>query len=388
VNKLLSQQHKIVTSACTLSASGALVFNAFPFFLSNIADQFQFNNEQLGFLGSSYLAGFALVALIAPLWIPRVPWRPMGLSGFCCILAAYILLGTVTADKVYYAMSILGVGSGILFTIALGVLAASRDPDRTFGIKIAVEMIGASVLLFTLTHLVISRFAYPGFLFGGLIFFAMTAIGLYWLPQNMSSGSPSPTEQSTDSATKQKLTGVIMACGALFIQFATFSGLWGFMERIGSEANINGQTLGSILSISLVFGLGGAVLCAVIGNKLGSRMSILSAMLLTILSITLLLISQSVIIFSIAACSVNALLQFLCATQMGLITRLDLNGKFTVMIAFILAAGGATGPGILGIIIETKGLSIGYILAIFATLIAMALTHVATRDSSQSAEGY
>ena len=86
--------HYVVTKlmalvgACIVSGAGALVFNAFPVFLSATADQFSLNDAQLGMLGTSYLGGFSVTALFAPLWMPRVSWHAACLLAYTLITAS------------------------------------------------------------------------------------------------------------------------------------------------------------------------------------------------------------------------------------------------------------------------------------------------------------
>lgn len=55
----------LILSACLLSAIGALVFNAFPVFLSILAENYQLTDEKMGLLGSTYLDGFAWLSFSA-----------------------------------------------------------------------------------------------------------------------------------------------------------------------------------------------------------------------------------------------------------------------------------------------------------------------------------
>lgn len=387
----MSIAHKIDTqaifAACILSAAGALVFNAFPLFLGNIAGEFGFNDEQLGLLGSAYLGGFALIALFAPLWMSRLPWRISGSAAYGLILLACIALKLAPAEKIHIAMVILGVGSGTIFTIALGVLSAARDPDRAYGWKLVAEMTTAGVLMWLMTSIVVDTFGYQGFIIGTVALYGISAFSIFTLPDNfLAQAGSHQGKQITESSFN---IPAFLATVALFFQFGTFSGLWGFMERIGESNGVNSDAIGSILSLSLLTGLGGAFICVVIGQRFGHRRPILIALVLTLACILLLYLIPGNLAFAIAACAINALLQFLVATQMALVTVKDNSGRYTVMMAFILAAGGAIGPGVLGSVIETLGLVFGYIWATGFTLTAMALTLAATRgEREQGANGF
>ena len=218
-----------IFAASVLSAAGALVFNAFPLFLSTLADQFALSDQQLGLLGTSFLGAFAFVALAALWWLPRLSWKWLGVISYLFIGGSLLGFRAVTAEHVFWLMGIYGMGSGIIFTLSLNVLAHARDPDRAYGIKLIFEMALAGLLIFTMTSWLIGRFGFPGFIYGTLILYAASAVFVFWIPNKL-----------LQENRQQHLTGgqsnkaAWLASFGLFVQFAAFAGLWGFMERIGA----------------------------------------------------------------------------------------------------------------------------------------------------------
>lgn len=369
-----------ILAACLLSSAGALVFNAFPVFLSTIAQEFTFGDEQLGLLGSYYLGGFALVALFAPLWMPRLPWRLTAGVAYGLVSSALVWLSVAEPAAVHSGMMLLGLGSAFIFTIGLGVLSAAPDPGRAYGFKLSAEMIVAAITMFVMTKLVVVSFGYNGFIWASGVIYGLSALAIIGLPTNFLAGAGTGESQSALGGSR---VPVLLASVALFIQFGTFSGLWAFMERMGSLRDLEADTVGTILTLSLLFGLCGALTCAALGDRFGQRVPILLGMGLTILAIGVLQYGPGVLLFAVAACLINALLQFLCAYQMGLVTNLDSNGRFTVMIAFILAFSGAIGPGVMGTIVENRGYEVGLWLCAATTALAVCLTVLATRRVSR-----
>lgn len=368
--------NRAIFAACLISAAGGLVFNAFPLFLSAIARQHGFDDEQLGLLGTYYLGAAALVSLLAPLWMPRLHWRATALAGYVCIGIAILWLGQVGSDWVHWCMALLGVGSIALFTIALGILSAATDPNRAYGLKLTAEMLVAGILMWVMTGVIIEQFGYQGFIWGTLVVYGATALVVWSLPRNFLND----IELRRDSAAAPGMNiPAILACIALFLQFGVLAGLWGFMERIGSEAGINNATIGTILTLSLLAGLCGALIAAAIGERCGHLIPIVSAMSLAIVANCMLMLASGSLVFAIVANLINTLVQFLLVFQMGLITETDISGRYTVIIAFVLCLGGAVGPGVLGAAIEADGFNSAYKVAIMATLIAMLMTVAAVR---------
>ena len=335
-----------IFAASVLSAAGALVFNAFPLFLSTLADQFALSDQQLGFLGTSFLGAFAFVALAALWWLPRLSWKWLGAISYVLIGGSLLGFRAVTPENVFWLMGIYGMGSGIIFTLSLNVLAHARDPDRAYGIKLIFEMALAGLLIFTMTSWLIERFGFSGFIYGTLILYAASAVFVFWIPNKLLQAN----RQKNQTGGRSNMAAWLASFG-LFVQFAAFAGLWGFMERIGAATGATTESVGSILGFSLVAGLGGALAGTWIGNRWGQLRPLVICLLLTIVSVSILISGGTdVRAFAVAAGLINALLQFFLIYQMGLVTEVDLTGRMTMLMAFILALGGALGPGIFGII--------------------------------------
>ncbi|MDH4104492.1 MAG: hypothetical protein OEV39_00040 [Gammaproteobacteria bacterium] len=368
--------NRSIFAACVISAAGGLVFNAFPLFLSSIARQYGLNDEELGLLGTYYLGAAALVSLLAPLWMPRLPWRGTAAAGYACIAVALVWMGNAAAGQIHWVMALLGAGSIAIFTIALGILSAAADPNRAYGFKLTAEMVLAGVLMLVMTVFVTARFGYQGFIWSALLAYAVTAPGLRWVPRNFLGGTGGAVGEPASSGVNLP---AILACLALFVQFGALAGLWGFMERIGAESGIDGGTIGTVLTLSLLTGLCGALLAAGMGERFGHLVPILAAMSLVILAGGVLMLGSGPVAFGISACLINALVQFLVVFQMGLVTAVDVSGRYTVIIAFVLCLGGAVGPGVMGAAIEARGFDSAYALAMIGAAIAMALTGAAVR---------
>jgi cyanate permease len=363
----------VLVAASVLSGAGALVFNAFPLFLSAIADQLNMGDAQLGLLGTAFLVGFALVALVAEWWVVRVNWKVASTVAYLCIGLGSLSLLASSADTAYLSMALLGVGCSIVFTIGLTVLSRAKDPDRAFGIKLMFEMAFAGLIMVVMTKLIMVQFGFVGFVVGVVIFWGLTAVGLNWLPENFMKREAQQGKEDDQTAGGFNIPAWAGAV-VLFVQFGVYSGLWGFMERIGSDSGAGSQAIGTILSLSIAAGFLGAMAAAIIGNRLGQVVPMSVGFLLTIAMIVLLHVSRSNVTFGVAACTINALIQFMVAYQMGFIASRDGTGRFTVMIPFILAAGGAVGPGVAGGLAEASGFSTVYICFGIITAVNLVIT--------------
>jgi fucose permease len=76
-------------AASLVSAIGGMPFNVLPQIINSVGSSFQWGPEQLGLFGSSYLGGYFIATLTAPLWIERLQWRRLS---WAAVLASCTLL--------------------------------------------------------------------------------------------------------------------------------------------------------------------------------------------------------------------------------------------------------------------------------------------------------
>jgi Major Facilitator Superfamily len=376
--KTESLQGRGVFAACLLAAAGALVFNSFPLWLSSIADQFAMNDEQLGLIGTSFLGGFALVALFGFYWM-RFNWRSLAIVGY--VLAGIGFLSLLAVDSVAAVNSVMalaGAGCGVIFTIGTTLAGYAPDPDRAFGFKVSAEMVLAGLVMFVMTAFVISAFGFTGFVVGAVLLVALTALAIPFVPANLLGDEPPAAESVSGSHPgSSNRVAAWLAVAGLFIQFGCYAGLWGFMERIGQNNGVESGAIGTILSIALLVGLGTALLAATLGDRYGTIKMTVLALILSIVCGLVLLAGKGVVPFTLGACGILGLFQFFTVYQMGLVVSYDVSGKLTVLIAFILSAAGAVGPGIVGAIVEGPGFGAAYGLFIGVAVLTATLNLVA-----------
>ena len=75
------QPLSVLVAASLVSAAAALLFNVMPALLTAAATRFSLDAGQIGVVGSSYLAGFALVAATSNQWLGRFNWRALVAGG-------------------------------------------------------------------------------------------------------------------------------------------------------------------------------------------------------------------------------------------------------------------------------------------------------------------
>ena len=361
-------------AACITSAVGSLVFNAFPLFLSATADQYGLNLEQIGWLASIYLIGFAAITLIAPIWMNLSEWRLSGMVSGVLMVGAVVSWGfTDNVTLVYAAYCILGAGAGMVFTIGLTILARARDPESAFGVKLMWEMGLAGLVMFLMTKWIITAYGFTGFVIGTAVAYVACVAFVIKLPDNFLRRERGLDEERAVNERINPLPAWV-AIVALFIQFAAFSALWGFMEAIGDANGLSNETIGTILTLSIVAGFAGASLAAWLGNRYGHIWPLNAGLVIAAIAVILLAYQSGLVVYVFGACVINGMLQYTIAYQMGLVAHNDYSGRIGVMIPFILASSASVGPPIAGTIAEAQGFTLVYWGFVAITVVTILLS--------------
>ncbi|MEH6579124.1 MAG: MFS transporter [Amphritea sp.] len=326
--------NKAIFATCLLSAAGALVFNAFPQVLTAIAIQFELGEAEVGSLISAYMGAFALLALFAPLWMKALLWKPTAMVAYVVLGTGVVMLQQGGKDLIGTAMFIMGLGASVLFTISVGVISAARDPDSGFGLKLTAEMALGAVLIFVVAKLVVEQFGYNGFIYGTLILYALTAPAILWLPNKVEFAKNGTSGEVVVTGFNWK---ALLSAVALFVFFGAYTAVWSFAGHIGIQQGLHEAQISTVLTFALLTGLAGALFCAWLGLRQGHLKPLLFGMALMAMCFIALIYSEGMLFFAIAVCLINGLLQFVAAYQMGLLAMVDHSGRYTSLIAFILA---------------------------------------------------
>ena len=97
---------------------------------------------QIGVVGSSYLAGFALVAATSNQWLGRFNWRALVGGGTAVSVASLAACGFATTYGALLAtLVIAGASLGVLYTLCIAVISENHRPDSAFGVKLTAEVV-------------------------------------------------------------------------------------------------------------------------------------------------------------------------------------------------------------------------------------------------------
>jgi cytochrome P450/predicted MFS family arabinose efflux permease len=386
------QPLSVLAAASMVSAGGALLFNVMPAVLAAAATRFALNEGQVGMVGSSFLAGFALVAVTSNHWISRFDWRAVvglgaavsvaGLAGCAAISSYGALLAALVAS---------GAGLGILYTVCIAIVSENHRPDRAFGLKLAVEVFLAIVALLALSTFVTARFGFAG---AALTLASLVAVaslaGLPGIPARRAVRPPGERfgmqrpAGARSSLTRDRLPW--LGLGALLVSFGGLSALWAFLAQVAPSFGVDAETQSAVLTAGLVVSGAAGLAAAGLGDRFGRTLPLAAGMLLAIAGAGALLLGHGLAAYAAGVLLAVGLWNFPMAYQMGLIASADGHGRVAVLMPAALAIGGALGPMLAGgLLAGGGGYAPLYALFIGATAASLAVFALLARRLAATA---
>jgi MFS family permease len=387
------QPLSVFTAACTVSSVGALLFNIMPAFLVAAAAQFGLDDAQIGVVGSSMLAGFALVAATSRQWIGRFDWRALIGAGTGLSVASLAACAFVRSyGGLLAAIFATGAGMAFLYTVTIAIVSENQKPDRAFGIKLASEVLLAIAAVMILTSFVTPRWGFAGTaLTLAAIAGIVSLVGLIGIPPRRAVVPPDERfamiRRTVGGMTRIRNWTPWLGLGALLVSFGGLAALWAFLTQIASSFGVDNRTSSLLLTVGLAVSGVAGLAAAGLGDRYGRAKPLVISMLLSIVGVAVLLTGHGIVGYVVGALLAVALWNFPLAYQMGLIASSDPNGRVSVLMPAALAIGAAFGPSLAGALVSI-GHSYLPLYALFALATAGSLGAfivLARRVSNRSA---
>ena len=333
--------YRVLTILSLLSTFGAAVYFIAPLLVGGYVTQLGFSSQQGGYIISAELAGFAVAAIPAAIWVKRLNWRTALYLSAACVILMNLVTSSLTGFALFPVVRFLsGFAAGIQLAVCMAVIHRNLDPDRSLGYWFGLQLLVGSVGVIFLPGLIAD--------FGvGAVFLVIA--GLHALLLLFIRIIPDRGE--IEQVPEVKATGsipVLVALGfvGLYLFEAGIMGVWAYYERIGDAGGISAQTIGYALSASLFLGFLGSMATAALSTRfnrlipvaLGTGLAVLcTALLLTDFSTATYVVSAGLFIFA---------WYFTLPYIMGCIANVDSTGRLLILSNMVAGVGTSTGPAI------------------------------------------
>lgn len=325
--------------------SGGMMFNAMPVYLGAAAVEFQLNDSQIGDMAASYILGFSFSSLFAVAFIRRLPWHPLMAVVLLISAGDYFLFSQVENLMVVFILQfVLGFCFAQIFGLLMCYFGDLAEVDRLFGLKAFAELVFAAVMMFTVPTYILGDWGFDGML---VLYGTVCLLGVLLIPL-IPKGSLSRHEFHSDSEKRTVPLWGWAAIITLLVYFAAMTGVFPFIEIIGTEQGFRKEDLALVLSGATCVSMLGALTVAFIGDDYGRKWIFVGAGLLVVLSLYMLSEQVTFLSYAVAILLFNLGWNIVMPYAMGLVDELDNSGRLVVGITVALPAGAIIGPPVIG----------------------------------------
>jgi len=314
-----------------------------PMLVGGVIDSYNFSEQQAGYIAALEGMGLVVSSLLAALWVRNVSWvRAL----FICFIANAVI--NVASANVTDFMSLLvvrflaGMTAGSIFAITVTALGDNSHPDRAFGIAQVVQGVMMFVA-FAVAPYILEQWDVSGLYYMLAAASVLMVLALKRYP--VAGADRSIGESSTVG--QESYNGYIwLALIASFLFFSNLFGFWTYVERIGQAAGLTTETVGLALGFAQLGMIAGAGGVAVASHRFGRTIPMIITLLGMLVVLWLLVGQFSSLSFYLGVALFQAVFVIGNCYQMGVIAKIDVKGKYLVLVTGFQGLGAAVGPAI------------------------------------------
>ena len=340
----------VIFAALIGSALGALFYNVLPMYLGMAQEYRQLSSSQIGFLGSVFFVGYNVSTISAFYWIRRFDWRLIAavaapISAVAMGAGAYLQ----SFPMLLFSVFIAGGAFSTIYGLTATILGDTSNPARWYGLKIGLEALTGAVIFLTFPDLVIAEYGFDGFLLSLAGVVVVLSLALPFLPAR---GVKTQEEELAESAGgKGGSTNKAAVFSILLATMFWFCGqtvMWSFVERLGNAGGHPVDAVGNVLAVSLLCALGGSILAAIIGGKIGTLTPFIIASGVFLSSLPILNNSGEFPFFFAGACMVMFSVGLGIPYCFTITAELDNDGRYIILVVPAIGIGAMVAPAMAG----------------------------------------
>jgi MFS family permease len=264
----MSSTRVLLPAITTAGIVGYQCLISMPLMVGALVDYRGFTVGTVGIVGTLELLGMAVATICISQVIHKMDIARLGL--LCAIILAgmqFMSAFNFIPQTFYLERSITGLAAGVQTGIMASIIAQSTSPERLTALAILGVAFFGGILNIIMPYII----GHTG-VSGGYISLAVITLlslpGYFFFPPRVD-GS---LKEQTPFRPK-----FLLLAGFAFIFGLASSGMWAFTERMGVAIGMHVTDVGYLLGGGTFFGLIGAGLAAVLGNKYGSAFPIIIA---------------------------------------------------------------------------------------------------------------
>ena len=367
----------IIAISSVIFAMAGITWGTLPFLIGSFSDALSLSPQQGGLLGTIEQAGLVTGTLIVYFVRSRLNWHIILLAGaVVALLANQSSLLATSANILLSVRFIVGLGLGTGMALTLYFIGNTSNPDRAYGMMMAIQIFIFSVFAFISPYL-ITTWGLAGYVSAVSVCVLTILATLWWLPKqdaaHLNAGAPEVAHEPKRAPKSGKaLFGLLSLIAMGFFQIGLFA-LFAFLERIGSNSSLSLEFIGATIAIGGGgAGVIGGLAAAALADRLGRVIPLTAALAAALTAVYLLQEGVSATSFFIGFTMFNLGWYFGVPYFMANIAAHDPADKLVGMTPTVMTLSLAAAPGLASLfIVGDSYSSVNLFAAVLVTLAAL-----------------
>jgi len=338
-----------LTIGIYMALVGYAVMVGLPVISTAWVNHLGFTEVEVGRIAGADLAGLAIGAVISALFVAKIDRRHMTVAAAAIAIGANILCVYYQSyEATLWLRLVAGIGAGIYTGIAVATIAGHSRPAFAFGLELFAFAGSQGAELKFL----------PGLSMNGiyLVLAATFVVGLIfisWLPRR-------PAEKSLDvevdveepdgdhHVDHQHVPAYVpwMVLAAIVFTYVNIGAYWTYIELAASESEASPDWVASMLWVSSVFSVIGALFAVLLSNRFGLARPLLVTLIFQAVIVVMLISGINNVNVAISMFSFNFCWIFVDIYQAATIANVDRSGRFPALIPAAQGLGNFLGPNL------------------------------------------
>lgn len=339
----------ITASACAFNI-GMLSWWAQPIIVHSLIEGMALSESQAGLAISTEIMAVAIVSFVVSSQLHKLPIRKTCLIA-CIIAVCSHILSAFAGQYEWLLLARLcaGIAEGFVYSIAIGIVASTINPDRGYGIINAVNIVYCSIFMALVPSITLSK--------PNVVMFVSLAIAsvilipfVRKLPEYVSTSTDNSGE-NTHGFNRSAWSMLL----AMFLWGTGINTLWPYLFYIGSSTDLEVAEVGFTLGSAGFAAFAGVILMTTIGNRFGHLIPLFAGFSVNLLAVLLVTQAPTATTYIVGVMLLMLAVYFILPFLLAISAEADPTGRVAAATGGMYMFTGGIGPVIGGNLVSGIG---------------------------------